>query len=247
MRSLTVEQFSRHIERLINGEVTRKQLAKELETDMRTLNGKITELATTNPELYQKFIEKFPYRPKTIKVDVQELAIKVIRYGLEITARETGISIRTISRKVKELEKINPELYELYQMRNMTMNKMERQNFDRRIAEMGNYTPVKRTEIQEMKTELQKTIQAFEELVSQGCSKNAAAKELGYDGYPTIWKKYQELKRIETEERNQGSSEKRKGFIESIKVDIPQTVKEEKEETKNTRDNSRKGIELGGE
>ena len=70
MKELTQQEFEEQIERVIDGKIGRKALAKELETDIRTLNRKITELADTNPDLYFKFIEKFPYKPKEIKLNL---------------------------------------------------------------------------------------------------------------------------------------------------------------------------------
>ena len=61
MKELTQKEFEEQIQRLIDGNIGRKKLAKELETDIRTLNNKIMELASTNPDLYARFIEKFPY------------------------------------------------------------------------------------------------------------------------------------------------------------------------------------------
>ena len=52
MKKLSEEEFENAIKRLINGEITKVKLAKELETDPRTLDNKIQEASVTNPKLY---------------------------------------------------------------------------------------------------------------------------------------------------------------------------------------------------
>ena len=107
MKELTQKEFEEQIERVIDGQIGRKALAKELETDIRTLNRKITELADTNPNLYFKFIEKFPYKPKEIKLNLEELALYAIQKGTRQAAIKFSISQRTVTRKVNKLKKSN--------------------------------------------------------------------------------------------------------------------------------------------
>ena len=65
---------------------------------------------------------------------------------------------------------------------------------------------------QKKEDELKETIAKFEELLSTGISKAEAAKRLGYSDYASVWKKYEELKRIQTENRS------RQTFKDSLKV-----------------------------
>jgi len=60
---------------------------------------------------------------------------------------------------------------------------------------------------------LRETIREFEELLNMGLSKDEAARRLGYSDYASIWKKYEELKRIETEKKS-----KQQTFKDSLKV-----------------------------
>ena len=83
MKQISQEEFEQYIQDIIDGKMTRKRLASELETVMRTINHRIMELEGKNPALYQAFIQKFPYTPKEIKLDVEALAIKVINNGIE--------------------------------------------------------------------------------------------------------------------------------------------------------------------
>ena len=61
MKKLSEEEFENAIKRLINGEITKVKLAKELETDPRTLDNKIQEVSVTNPKLYNEYIRTLPY------------------------------------------------------------------------------------------------------------------------------------------------------------------------------------------
>ena len=62
MKELSQKEFEEQIQRLIDGQTTRKKLAKEIGTDIRTLNKKIMEMSAKNPELYTEFLKKFPYK-----------------------------------------------------------------------------------------------------------------------------------------------------------------------------------------
>ena len=222
MKELSQREFEEQVQRLINGQTTRKKLAKELGTDIRTLNKRIMELSAINPELYIKFINKYPYKPKEIELDIEELAIYSITHGNKMAANRFNISTRTITRKLKRLQQINPELYELYlrkeEIEGSKTSQRDKEKYFmalERIAEqLGKRVDI--DNVEKKRVELEKTISAFETLVAQGMPKAKAARTLGYDGYPTIWKKYNELERIKTEEKY---DKKGKSFRESMKVD----------------------------
>ena len=216
MSKITIEQIEESVRRLLNGETTKRQLIKELDTSMRTLNNEITKLSLYNAELYKKYVDKFPYKPKEIVVDIETLAVRVITNGLQETSKQTGISVRTISRKVKTLEKTNPELYSLYANRSKPMTDEERVKFNAKVSEFYSTKPITRNEIDEKERELTTILQDFEEKVQSGMSKAQAARELGFDGYPTIYKKYKELDRLrvekETRETDKPVEKTRKRF-----------------------------------
>lgn len=58
---------------------------------------------------------------------------------------------------------------------------------------------------QSREDKLRETIRRFECLQSQGFSKAEAARKLGYDDYPTIWKIYREIERIDTENKTKNN------------------------------------------
>lgn len=229
MKELTQKEFEEQIEKVINGQITRKALAKELETDIRTLNRKITGLADTNPDLYFKFIEKFPYKPKEIKLNIEELAIYAIQKGTSQAAIKFGISQRTVTRKVNKLKKEQPELYGLFCGKEYIQGEdIPQIKKDEYVYNVSKHEDIKRKGNNTMaakRKELEDTIAEFEKLVATGMSKAKAARTMGYDDYPTIWKKYQELHRIVAEETIRKNKEEQKSFIDSVKFEVPRLKK----------------------
>ncbi len=63
MKEIKDSEFEQLMLEVIEGKKkSRVKLAEELQTDWRTLNKKIQLLSMTNPELYKKFVEKYPYK-----------------------------------------------------------------------------------------------------------------------------------------------------------------------------------------
>ncbi len=119
MINLSKEEFDRYVEELINEKYSKTDLLKLLQTDYRTLNNKIQELAITNPDLYLRYIKKYPYRQKERDdIDYEALIIEATKTGIyaQDIANKYGVSVKTIQRKVARLEKDNPELIKLYRM-----------------------------------------------------------------------------------------------------------------------------------
>lgn len=117
MIKISQEDFESKIQDVIDGRTTRAKLIAELKIDRDTLNNKIQELVVHNPKLYQKFIEKFPYRPREYThIDYEALIIDVLKKGYK--RRELsdiyGIDSRTIARKIYLIEESNPDLIALY-------------------------------------------------------------------------------------------------------------------------------------
>lgn len=206
MKIISQVEFEELVQSLIDGKITRKKLAKILDTDIRTINNKITQLSNSNPELYEKYVQKFPYKPKTREdIDYEALIIYAMKNEktLAEVSEEYEVSIRTISRRVKDMEKTNPELSRLYRTYAENLKKggmlpftiqAEIDDLDLRPVILSINTEIKEKQLRE-------TLQKFEKLLEQGMSKAEAARALGYDNYTTIWKKQQELKRIETEKK----------------------------------------------
>ena len=82
MKNISKDEFKQAIKRLINGEITKVKLAKELETDPRTLDNRIQELSATDPELYYEYVDVLPYKQKGIDhIDFEALVIYMLKNG----------------------------------------------------------------------------------------------------------------------------------------------------------------------
>ena len=226
MKDLSQQEFEAHIERLLSGEIGRKALAKELNTDIGTLTRKIVELSVTNPELYLRWVEKLPYRPKNTNIKEEELAIAIINDGLQQTIERLRISKMTVSRKIRKLKDINPELYWLYTHRNCDMTKIEREQFWMQVEKYNEgYTTVQRTDIEDTKRAIEEEIRIITELMRKQLRIEEAARVLGRKNSEEIWRRCRLLERILTEERAKEELENRKNnkeqdFKKSLKYNV---------------------------
>ena len=117
MKEMSKEEFYEEIRSVIRGKNTITKLAKELQTDFRTLNNKIQELSVYNPELYNEYVEKFPYKSKSRDdIDFEALAIEIVKENMTMQAVEKKYNVgeRTVRRRIEELKKENPYLYAIY-------------------------------------------------------------------------------------------------------------------------------------
>lgn len=231
MKKISMEQFKSEVLKLINGKTTRKKLARELETDIDTINRKITTLSEVDNSLYQEYVKRFPYKPKSrTDIDFEALMIEIMKSGdtVQAASDKYGISVRTISRKVNKIKKENPDLVELYKIYTDTKKRGKKLHifYEEKISEIPS-KPVVLSELTEgREAELEKTLQDFERLVfEEGMSKAEAARRLGFDDYPTVWKKYETLHRIKIEKKTIEETKlqrkkKEEQFRDSIKVSI---------------------------
>lgn len=208
MKQITDKEFYESIEKIIRGESSRAKLIKELETDSRTLNNKIQELVIYNPELYSRFIKKFPYRTKTRDdIDFEALAIEITKNGTTTfqASKKYNIGERTIRRRMKELAKENPYLAEIYNEvkennKHSRSNSLELQD---KISKLI-LRPVQISEINETR---EKQLEEIERVFNKRCqivSKEEAAKSMGMTAN-RVYKVLNELyrMRIERESKNQ--------------------------------------------
>lgn len=216
------EKFEELIQQIIDGKITRKEISIRYRIAIRTINDRITKLATTNPELYRKFIDKYPFKPKAIThINFIELTKKVMKE--ECNLGDIGdvydISVRTFSRRVRKMKDSDTldeltglpqrEIYELYK-------KYSRRelSFDDKILidnmKIGNIQEQER--VTDRKTSLEELLQKYYQLISEGLSKAEAARKLGFS-YEDMYKKEDELKRIKTEQKvKQKENEFKKGL-----------------------------------
>lgn len=117
MIEISQKEFEAKIQDVIDGKTTRANLIIELKIDRVTLNTKIQELAVHNPELYRAFVIKFPYRPREYThIDYEAVIIDILKNGYKRRDWDAiyEVDSRTITRKIHDIEKENPDLVALY-------------------------------------------------------------------------------------------------------------------------------------
>ena len=221
MKNISKDEFKQVIRRLINGEITKVKLAKELETDPRTLDNRIQELSATDPELYYEYVDVLPYKQKGIDhIDFEALVIYMLKNGCtaDETAQKFGVSRRTINRRINDLE--NKELREMY--REVADNRKHGRNngveLDRIISELEPREVIKGGVNDRRKRELLAIESRFNKLC-ETMDKTQAAKTMGYGDRDRLYKLMYELYKLEIEEEHK-------------KVNKEQPKEEDKEKNK---------------
>lgn len=221
MKNISKDEFKQAIRRLINGEITKVKLAKELETDPRTLDNRIQELSATDPELYYEYVDVLPYKQKGIDhIDFEALVIYMLKNGCtaDETAQKFGVSRRTINRRINDLEK--KELREMY--REVADNRKHGRNngveLDRKISELEPREVIKGGVNDRRKRELLAIESRFNKLC-ETMDKTQAAKTMGYGDRDRLYKLMYELYKLEIEEEHK-------------KVNKEQPKEEDKEKNK---------------
>lgn len=221
MKNISKDEFKQAIRRLINGEITKVKLAKELETDPRTLDNRIQELSATDPELYYEYVDVLPYKQKGIDhIDFEALVIYMLKNGCtaDETAQKFEVSRRTINRRINDLE--NKELREMY--REVADNRKHGRNngveLDRKISELEPREVIKGGVNDRRKRELLAIESRFNKLC-ETMDKTQAAKTMGYGYRDRLYKLMYELYKLEIEEEHK-------------KVNKEQPKEEDKEKNK---------------
>lgn len=227
MIEISQEEFEQKIQEVIDGKLSRQQLTKLLKTDTRTLNNKIQELVVYNSDLYMEFIKKYPYKAKErTDIDYEALVIEIIKSSMPTSkaAEKYNIGERTITRKVKALEKENPYLIEIYReiKKNNRNNIVETRDLKEKIECLVS-RPVKISEINETR---KKELEEFEKTFNSRCqyvSKEEAARSMGLNAN-RMYKMLNELYRIRIEENTKKENGEKATFKDSLKVsNIPIT------------------------
>ncbi len=224
MKNISKDEFKQAIRRLINGEITKVKLAKELETDPRTLDNRIQELSATDPELYDEYVDVLPYKQKGIDhIDFEALVIYMLKNGCtaDETAQKFGVSRRTINRRINDLE--NKELREMY--REVADNRKHGRNngveLDRKVSELELRAVIKGGVNDRRKRELLAIESRFNKLC-ETMDKTQAAKTMGYGDRDRLYKLMYELYKLEIEEEHKKAN----------KEQPKEEVKEENKKTK---------------
>lgn len=216
MIQISQEEFESKIQDVIDGKTTRVKLLLELKTDRITLNNRIQELVVYNPELYQAFIEKFPYKPREYThIDYEAIIIDILKKGYRRREWEDVYEVgsRTITRKIHDIEKTNPDLILLYRevskyrkrQRELPRNlQIEIDKLEEKEIFLGGIYDKKREELLAQESEYNKKL-----LDGKGVIQ--ASKELGKG---RISKRIDTLNRIEIETRTRNLNNTATNIIE---------------------------------
>lgn len=218
MKDVSQEQFENDIENVIEGRVSLKQLVAKYRTSYDYIHQKILELSYTNRSLYERYIEMFPYKPKTNEnISARGIVIELIKNKATIgqLSDKYGIPARTIDRRIKSVEVEDPELYDLY--KRYRKNPKDEQ-IDSEIRSIS-YEPVisEMSSVELKESAIRGIIESYKEIIADGTvKKEDAARQLGYTPQQ-IAVMQQKLIRIarEQEIKTDGA----KNFRESFKVE----------------------------
>ena len=227
MKEMSKEEFYEKIRSVIRGEISTTKLVKELQTDSRTLNNKIQELSVYNPELYNEYVEKFPYKSKSRDdIDFEALAIEIVKENMTMKTVEEKYNVgeRTVRRRIETLKKENPYLYGIYKEVKENI-KHSKKNSPELQSEIGDL--VSRTvKVLELNEKRQNELEEIEAVFQNRCkyvSKEEAAKSMGMTAN-RIYKLLNELYRIRIEKEN---STRKTTFKDTLKVNSSNpTIKE---------------------
>lgn len=99
--------------------VNLREVCKERGVGLNTLYRRVSHLQENDLQLYEKFIQMHPYKPRDVQgIDFEQVMRESILTN--ITQKELekkyGVSKRTIQRKFAKIEEENIELYTIYQI-----------------------------------------------------------------------------------------------------------------------------------
>ena len=245
MKEVSQEKFEEDIKSVIEGKVSLKQLVKKYITSYDYIHQKILELSYTNRSLYERYIEKFPYKPKTNQnISARGIVIELIKSKATIgkLSDKYGIPARTIDRRIKSLEAEDPELYSLY--KRYRKNPKDEQ-IDSEIRSIP-YEPVisEMSSVELKESEIRGIIESYEKIIADGTvKKEDAARQLGYTPQQIAVMK-QKLIRIarEGEVKTSGA----KSFRKSYEVEKKEMKSTEVDSTKSVPNLEKEDDEIGG-
>jgi len=241
MKQISQEEFEQYVEAIISGEMSRTQVVRELQTEARTLNNRIHELVATNPELYQRYVEKVTYQPRERKdLNAVQLAVEILKQGknIEQIAQEHQTGRRTIQRRINTLKDsedgVERRLFDICKEATKLNSRGAKrsQEFEAMIEEVLNQIEMrdlgplkdKQSNIEERREDLLRLEQRYNELC-ETMSKGEAAKALGYTKN-RIFKLLNELYCIEIE---RAATKQSRDFRQGLKVEVDGIGKKDKE------------------
>lgn len=208
MKEVSQNEFEELIKRVLKKQISLRNIVEKLETTYSAINNRITSMRETNPELYAAYIEQRPYKPKrNSQIDSEALLANIMLENLTLRAasEEFEIPLRTIDRRIVEVKKQNPELYEMYKR----YKKAELTLRDKQMLMEYGESVKSEEDASEIKLdEIKKILKEYERMVTDdGITRYQAAEKLGFTPQQ-IDEMHKKVRRITTQ----------KNFKETIKV-----------------------------
>ena len=244
MIKISQQEIEIKIQELIDGKISKMGLAKELQTDIRTLNNKIIEeISVYNPDLYIEYLKKFPYKQKERDdLDYEALVIEMIKnrtYSID-AAVKYNVGVRTIQRKVNQLEKENPNLIAIY--KEVKKSNKTGTNISEELQEKISKLVQRPVKISDINNTRKAQLEEIERIYNTRCkevSRQQAASSMGFS-MNRIYKSLNELYRMRIEEQYTTMED---SFRESLKVEGQKTL----ESSNNVKDTQAQILKEGEE
>ena len=186
--------------------------------DIRYINSVIiTRLEQIDKKLYEEYILKFPYRTGIIThIDFEALVIEQMKCRMtrEDVIKEYakyGVTSRTLSRRISQMEKTNPYLYDIYKKYAMLNSNSSNRHIDSielfsQISNLESKQVVLGERTDEREKELIELEKKYLELKSQGLNNKETCENLGMS-FPVLYKKMRDLDRIRKERKARNNIE----------------------------------------
>lgn len=201
MKQISDKQWKKNITDLIEDKMTRVELAKKLKTDYRTLNNEIILfLKEKDTDLLQRFIEKFPYQPKTKEnINYEALLIQILKNNQKVIdiLEHYNIPERTYRRKINKVGTENNQLYQVYKRYIRGCLTEEDEEY---IALLKEETVTYTNPIEDRKAQLMELFLKVEQLTKTGMKEKEIVEQLG-ETTKSLRRKENEINRILLEEK----------------------------------------------
>lgn len=218
MKEISQQEFEQNINKLIRKEITRVDLAKQLQTDTRTLANKIYQI--DNKELLEEYLRVFPYKPgKNENIDYEALIVELLQSEKKVSyiQEKYNIAERTYRRNIEKLKTENKRLYTIYKDYIKGEIPEEEMDFIKTLKQKK----VKFTDsVEYRKAQLLDFFTTYDELRRKGLDEKQIQKELKTNS-KEIKRKSDELDKINKQEKEK-NIDKSKKYKETLKVDSKQ-------------------------
>lgn len=213
MIEVNEQKFEELVEKVIENEITRVELASMLQTDIRTLYNRIYNMK--NMELLAKYLEQYPYKPKENKnINYRNLIIELIKNNQRVLDIQMKYEIaeRTYRRNIEKMKLQDPKLYNIY--KNYIRGNIQDDEMEYIIQlPVGKVCNTKKSE-KERQVELLNIFATYNRLKEKGMPEDEILLEMK-ETKRSLKRKRDELDRIQKSEQFKNKSFKKRMKVEN--------------------------------